>query len=295
MTTSQVNTGPNSTMTTIAKSTGKTRSRGKMRCFKIIVILFMIGTLWSFVTLNLVYLVPNISENGTVDPFQLNISVEKKIEPSSTSKQEAADLAKLSFPKSNEDFFHNPTSKLEKKVYMYHHTISTPDGTEGAVILDMLLGHAYAYHQGGIYGGSCGDGNDVLRGPENALIQSIGLQDFLQFQCPRDFKTSDRKKVVPSKNYHQDGTRAFNPEYVDLLRSVVTYPKREEKQNINTIVVHIRRGGKHIPCKKKPYQNFEPYLPNKHYQVSTCTVCFSNIIIGAIQFFPSTSIERTHP
>ncbi len=258
-------------MTAIAKSVGKTRFRVKMRCFKIIAILCMLGTLWSFVTLNLIVLAPSVSENGG-DPSQFTMAVAKKVAVSSstTSKQGEAVRPKLSFPKSNEDYFHNPSTHLQKKIYMYHHTISTPEGTEGAVILDMLLGHAYAYHNGGIYGGSCGDGNDVLRGQETALIQAVGLQDFLQFACPRDFKTSDRKKVLPSRNYLQDGTRAFTPEYVDLLRSVITYPKIEKNPKTNTIVVHIRRGGKHIPCRKKKYHDFDPYLPNKHYQVSDC-------------------------
>lgn len=132
----------------------------------------------------------------------------------------------------------------------------------------MLQGHAYAYHQGGIYGGSCGEGNDVGRVPENSLIESIGLQDFLQFACPRDIETKDRKKVVPQRSYTQDGTRVFTPEYVDLLKGVISYPKRPENQKkTNTIVVHISRGRKFTPCRKKPHRNYEPYLPNKHYQL----------------------------
>jgi len=239
-----------------------------MRCFKILAILCMLGTLWSFVTLNLVILAPSVSEN-VGDPSQFTMAVDNKVVVSSSSKSNQGEVVrpKLSFPNSNEEYFHNPSMDRPKKVYTYHHTIATPDGTEGSVILDMLLGHAYAYHNGGIYGGSCGDGNDVLRGPETALIKTVGLQDFLQFACPRDFKTSERKKVLPSRNYLEDGTRAFTPEYVDLLRSVVTYPERPKNPKANTIVVHIRRGGKHIPCKKKKYHDFEPYLPNKHYQL----------------------------
>lgn len=156
---------------------------------------------------------------------------------------------------------------------MYHHTPGLPDKTEGSIILDMLLGHVYAYRQGGIYGGSCGDGNDVLRDPENSLIKAVGLENILQFACPRDLDVKDRKKVVPTRSYLEDGTRAFAPEYMDILRRFVKYPNREESPKTNTIVVHIRRGGKrHTPCRKSKnlYQGFDPYLPNKHYQVSPC-------------------------
>lgn len=171
------------------------------------------------------------------------------------------------FPNSNEEYFHNPFVSIEKKIYTYHHTLRASNGKEGAVVLDMLLAHVYAYHQGEIYGGSCGEGNDVGREPENSLIRTIGLEDFLQFACPRDFKTMDRKKVTPGKSYIQDGTRAFTPEYIDLLKGVVKYPKKQQDENTNIIVVHISRGKKITPCRKVPYKDFEPYLPNKHYQL----------------------------
>eukprot|EP00536_Pseudo-nitzschia_multiseries_P002722 jgi/Psemu1/301529/fgenesh1_kg.37_\ len=79
----------------------------------------------------------------------------------------------------------------------------------------------------------------------------------------------DRKKVTPGKSYIQDGTRAFTPEYIDLLKGVVKYPKKQQDENTNIIVVHISRGKKITPCRKVPYKDFEPYLPNKHYQVSS--------------------------
>jgi hypothetical protein len=38
------------------------------------------------------------------------------------------------------------------------------------------------------------------RDPENSLIEAIGLQDFVQFACPRDLEESvARKKTVPEK------------------------------------------------------------------------------------------------
>ena len=215
-----------------------------------------------------------------LDSPLFHIKVEKKLKQEAEKKPEPKPekLPKLSFPKSNEDHFRNPSVNLGKKVYMYHHTFRAPDGTEGSVILDMLQGHVYAFHQGGIYGGSCGEGNDVGRVSENSLIRAIGLQDFLQFECPRDFETKDRKKVVAGKSYIQDGTRAFTPEYMDRLKSVIRYPKKQESQKkTNLIVVHIRRGKKITPCRRKLYNDFEPYLPNKHYQVSVEAYFYKNM------------------
>ncbi len=248
-------------MTTISKPGVKKKFRGGPRLIKFFFVILLLGMTWYLLTLHLVYL-PRLVEdvsNSASSPGATKNNVAETPEASS------------SFPQTNEEYFYNPPPGTKKKIYIYHHTPGLPDKTEGSIILDMLLGHVYAYRQGAIYGGSCGDGNDVLRDPENSLLKAVGLENILQFACPRDLDVKDRKKVVPTRNYLADGTRAFAPEYVDRLRRFVKYPKREEGQKTNIIVVHIRRGGKrHTPCRKvkKPYQGFDPYLPNKHYQVS---------------------------
>eukprot|EP00535_Pseudo-nitzschia_heimii_P003641 CAMPEP_0197194260 /NCGR_PEP_ID=MMETSP1423-20130617/28939_1 /TAXON_ID=476441 /ORGANISM="Pseudo-nitzschia heimii, Strain UNC1101" /LENGTH=356 /DNA_ID=CAMNT_0042647661 /DNA_START=99 /DNA_END=1169 /DNA_ORIENTATION=- len=230
----------------------------------VIVAVLCLGLMQGFLILNQDYF-SDIPE-GHHDVPLLSMKFDNALEPN--NKLEPEIKSKLSFPKSNEDYFRNTSIDIKKKVYMFHHTINAPDGSEGAVILDMLIGHAYAYHQGGIYGGSCGEGNDVGRVPENSLIRTIGLQDFLQFSCPRDLETTDRKKVLPKKNYVEDGTRIFTPEYVELLKSVIRYPKRPENPTkTNIIVVHMSRGKKFTPCRKKPHEGFDAYLPNKHYQL----------------------------
>jgi hypothetical protein len=150
-----------------------------------------------------------------------------------------------------------------KHAYIFHHTPSSRDGKEGHVILDMLMFHAYTFHQREIYGGSCGAGNDVGRDPERSLIKAVGLEGILRFACPSEINTPMRKKDVPSKNYKADGVRSMTPEYLELLRSVVKYPER--KRTEYTIVVHISRD-KFTPCRQK-YKDYDPYLPNKHYQV----------------------------
>lgn len=270
-------------MAAITKSSVKSRSRGfsaKTTAFCVVAIIVCLLAIRNFLLLNQVFL-SDPSEKYEISPILSitekpksdGIVVKKKSVSSSSSalkRQEAEKLphSNLSFPKSNEDYFRNPSVSLGKNIYIYHHTLKSSSGKEGAVVLDMLLGHVYAFHQGAIYGGSCGEGNDVGREPENSLIRAIGLQDFLQFECPRDLETLDRKKVIPGKSYIQDGTRAFTPEYIDLLKSVITYPKKQESQSkTNIIVVHMSRGKKFTPCRKAPHKEFVAYLPNKHYQL----------------------------
>lgn len=150
-----------------------------------------------------------------------------------------------------------------KEILIYHHTLAGQRGQEGAVVLDMMMAHAYTFHRGGTYGGSCGAGNDVGRDPENSLIQSIGLQNELRFECPSDVESGARKKEVPTRDYEENGVREFTPEYVELLKSVTVYPEKPVEDKF-TIVVHIARG-KTTPC-VSPHRGFDPYLPNKHYQ-----------------------------
>jgi hypothetical protein len=151
-----------------------------------------------------------------------------------------------------------------RKTWMFHHTPGSRNGREASVVLDMLIGHAYAFSQGQVYGGSCGAGNDVGREPENKLIQALGLENTVRFACPSDIDAKEKKKEVPVKTYQQYGVRGFTPEYVDLLRGVAKYPPKDD--STYTIVVHIARD-KFTPC-RVPYQGYDPYLPNKHYQVS---------------------------
>ena len=154
---------------------------------------------WYLLTLHLVYL-PKLAEESS-----LSHDVVKSVV--------AETPASGPFPHANEEYFYNPPPGTKRKIYMYHHTPGLPDKTEGSIILDMLLGHVYAYRQGGIYGGSCGDGNDVLRDPENSMIKAVGLENILQFACPRDLDVKDRKKVVPTRSYLEDGTFSVSKLY----------------------------------------------------------------------------------
>jgi hypothetical protein len=170
--------------------------------------------------------------------------------------------ATVSSNNSNDPFY--PTGVDSKELqYLFHHTPSDRAGKEAHIILDMMMGHAYVYHQQKLYGGSCKSGNDVGRDPERALLKAIGLDHILRFACPGDIKNKMRQKEIPSKSYQKDGARSLTPEYMELLRSAMHYPERKDDQF--TIVVHIRRN-KITPC-RKTFQGYDPYLPNKHYQV----------------------------
>lgn len=165
---------------------------------------------------------------------------------------------------SNIDPFYPKDVNGRKVAYIFHHTPNDRAGKEAHVIMDMLQGHAYAFHEKQIYGGSCASGNDLTRGPERSLLKAIGLDHILLFACPGDIKSNMRQKEIPSKSYQQYGARSLTPEYVDLLKSVTKYPERKDDEY--TIVVHIRRD-KITPC-RKPFIKYDPYLPNRHYQVS---------------------------
>lgn len=155
-------------------------------------------------------------------------------------------------------------------VMVFHHTLGPSKGKEAAVVLDMLMVHAYAYMEGEIYGGSCGEGNDFGRDAENSLIEAIGLTKELRFECPRENEYDGRKKMIAYKKYAADGVRAITPEYVDLLKSVTLYPDRSkvfgrDDPDRFTIVVHVKRGPKTTPCMNQ-YNGYDAYLPNLHYQ-----------------------------
>ena len=103
------------------------------------------------------------NSNRVVVSNNINNQKKKAVSSSSSSKElEIEQPKQLDFPKSNKDHFHNPAAADNREdIYIYHHTLRSSAGKEGAVVLDMLMGHAFAYQQGAIYGGSCGEGNDV--------------------------------------------------------------------------------------------------------------------------------------
>jgi hypothetical protein len=149
------------------------------------------------------------------------------------------------------------TFESDGTIYFHHYT----RGKSGAVIEDMLMAHAYAFHMGGTYGGCCIEpGINVERHEE--LLDALGLKDALPFKCPSDYHEQGiRKNTVPKEKYRAYDTRIWTPAYVAYLKSLVSYPARNDDEFV--IVAHIRRG-ELSPCKKQN-KGFDRYLPNKHF------------------------------
>lgn len=146
------------------------------------------------------------------------------------------------------------------KHLMFHNYVKHKSGS---VVEDMLIAHAYIFHQNATYGGCCGEPGLKMKAHEE-LLDALGLKGVLQFKCPRDYAddTETRRSVIPREQYHGDDTRVWTPEYVDYLRSMVTYPRKSS--NEYTIVVHMQRGDT-SPCRAQN-NGFYRYLPNLHYQ-----------------------------
>jgi hypothetical protein len=136
-------------------------------------------------------------------------------------------------------------------------------GKSGKVVEEMLMAHAYIFHQNATYGGCCGSRSAQMTAHED-LLDVLGLKDVLRFRCPRDYvhDTITQRSVIPKGRYLAEDTHVWTPEYVEYLRSLVTYPERRHKEY--TIVVHMLRGNT-SPCKKEN-RGFHSYLPNIHYQ-----------------------------
>jgi hypothetical protein len=152
-----------------------------------------------------------------------------------------------------------PTYTFDKHL-MFHNYVKRKSGS---VVEDMLMAHAYIFHQNATYGGCCGV-PDLKMTAHEELLDALGLKGVLLFKCPRDYAADaeTRRSVIPREQYHSDDTRVWTPEYVDYLRSLVTYPLKRFKEH--TIVVHMQRGDT-SPCRSQN-NGFYRYLPNLHYQ-----------------------------
>jgi len=143
---------------------------------------------------------------------------------------------------------------------MFHNYYS---GKSGQVVEEMLMAHAYIFHQNATYGGCCGTRSAKMTAHED-LLDALGLKEVVRFRCPRDYihDTKTRRSVIPRDHYMAEDTHIWTPDYVDYLRTLVTYPERRHKEY--TIVVHMLRGNT-SPCKNKS-RGYYSYLPNIHYQ-----------------------------
>ena len=147
--------------------------------------------------------------------------------------------------------------EFDDTLYFHHYR----RGKSAAVIEDMLMAHAYAFHMGGTYGGCCIEPGIKIERHEE-LLDALGLKEVLPFKCPGDYHEQGmRKTTVPKEKYHSDDTRIWTPAYVSFLKSLVSYPPRNDDEFV--IVAHVRRG-EITPCKKQN-RGYDRYLPNQHF------------------------------
>lgn len=127
----------------------------------------------------------------------------------------------------------------------------------GAFIQDMLMCHAYAFHNNFHYGGVCGrDTNLQWRSRHKELIEAVGLSKVLRFNCP-----SPVIDLQYRRDYIMNDTAIFTSDYVEYLRGLIEYPPRRSARRM--IAVHIRRGDI-TPCRPRT-RGYPRYLPNQHF------------------------------
>ena len=180
------------------------------------------------------------------------------------SKENQVDVISNDFGEDENDMFGQgetvPNYVFDPSHQIFHNYHS---GKSGKVVEEMMIAHAYVFHQNATYGGCCGSQATKMEAHED-LLDSLGLRNVLRFKCPRDFArdTHIKRSTIPRERFMGQDTHLWTPEYVNYLRSLVTYPERRHKGY--TIVVHMLRGNT-TPCKQEN-RGYQSYLPNSHYQ-----------------------------
>jgi hypothetical protein len=146
-----------------------------------------------------------------------------------------------------------PTKSPGRKKVIWSHARGD---RSGAFIQDMLMCHAYAFHNNYEYGGVCGrDTNLQYKSNHKELIEAIGLSNVLKFSCPPpDVELQYRR------DYIGNDTQIFTREYIEYLQGLINYP---EKPHRRSITVHMRRGDI-TPCRPRT-RGYPRYLPNQHF------------------------------
>jgi hypothetical protein len=149
--------------------------------------------------------------------------------------------------------------ELQGKRVIYSN--ARPDRS-GAGFLDMITAHAYATFYGLEYGGACGKTNNT--NAHQAMIQYLGLEQLLRFDCPRSNETD--VIIVPMQDYLRGNMKkVFTREWLEYFRAQLLYPKIPPKTNNRPrVAVHIRRGDV-TPCMKEVSEGTIRYLPNDYY------------------------------
>lgn len=148
-----------------------------------------------------------------------------------------------------------PTSHTQQmnhsKVF---HSKLRPDRS-GAVIQDMLLAHAYAFHTNQAYGGACSI--KLNTGDVQWLLKGLGLDTMLPLACPE----SPQVPILERTQYYRDTTllhewTSYSDAWLEYVRRHVQYSGSKR-----SAVIHMRRGDV-TPCIAESFR----YLPNEYYR-----------------------------
>lgn len=157
----------------------------------------------------------------------------------------------------NQVQYHKPPVVTEKKELSTTTIYSQPrPDRSGAFLQDMLFAHAFAFAHNYTYGGCC-EYNETAkyRSDTLKLIESLGLEDILKFQCPND--DEEASKILPRQVYYEQDTQIWSQEWLSYIHGMV---RNNEPSQRPIMAVHIRRGDVTV-C---PDQDGR-YLPNQHY------------------------------
>lgn len=131
----------------------------------------------------------------------------------------------------------------------------------GATIQDMLMCHAYAFHNGFTYGGACARNMPMQvfnshKPNHEKLLDAVGLSKVLRFKCPDDHTTPLQNR----DDYIKNDTGIFTADYLEYLQSIIVFPPKPTRPLIS---VHMRRGDI-SPCRPRT-RGYPRYLPNQHF------------------------------
>ena len=171
------------------------------------------------------------------------------------------------------------TQSLEDVTTEFAYYSRLKNDRSGSCIDHMLHSFGYAYLKRQTYMGACGSTRPSYLENHKRLLQSIGLDSILKFQCPNETAINPQEVKTHTMQLWESREStlvqtAFENDWNDFdawklylrkrvakhLSSTHDYSSPNSNNNKFTIVVHIRRGDIHPCC----YQ--QRYLPNLYYQ-----------------------------
>lgn len=134
----------------------------------------------------------------------------------------------------------------------------------GSALLDMIMAHAYAFHQNAHYGGACGTVDYPTLPHQRLLLQTLGLTHVLPFACPPEKGDNHSYRILEFAEYEQQSKNTFTPAWLQFIRKQRTITPKDSStandKDVIHIAVHVRRGDVTF-CSPK----VKRYLPNRYY------------------------------